>query len=325
MNIFIKRRPGCYSFILWVRDLFILQLLLVTYALLFLFLLQCIITIFKTIFYCFSFLFHSIDSSLDVKGEIELPFHVDVDKFDNRFSVAFEIASVKVSTDRPAKTRVIETSHAERPRRMTVSLELSGQSLGLELPNYNLTLQTLEYVKQDSLLVATMVSLVCADSLDNMEVHFTDDHFNISQSSSKSPRGSFSGKKYMALESSPRSFRSPSDISLVDIRSYRYRRLTEDYPILQRHLLHYILPLAAADRVELMESQEPILKFVSSSIDEQVTTMVVHVLFDFPSFFFSFIFEGVNFYAGHSSQSHFSNNNNNKNQYLFCVFHLIVH
>lgn len=117
-------------------------------------------------------------------------------------------------------------------------------------PVYQLSPSTLEYVKQDSLLLATLVSLVCSDHLDNIQQHLTDDHFSTSDFLRPS--------------------RSSSDMSLVDMRSYRYHRLTSDYPLLQRHLLHYILPLAACDNPQLVESSEPILKFVTNDISDQV-------------------------------------------------------
>ena len=50
----------------------------------------------------------------------------------------------------------------------------------------------------------------------------------------------------------------------------RYQRLTEDFPILQRHLLNYIVPLAAVDKPELLAGDEPILKFVTNEIDDTV-------------------------------------------------------
>ncbi|KAH9515330.1 hypothetical protein Btru_014177, partial [Bulinus truncatus] len=186
----------------------------------------------------------------------ELPFQIDVDYFDNTFSFTFDIHHVKIGQSDPVKPK--------KPRASTYpftnSYEKSGQSWSLKLPMYNLTPVTLEYVKQDSLLVATMVSLVCADNLDNIEQQFTDDHFN-------QPEPSLAGPYHERLL---RSQRSSSDISLVDIRSYRYQRLTDDYPILQRHLLHYILPLAGAVNSELLDCREPILKFVTNDIGDQV-------------------------------------------------------
>ena len=112
-----------------------------------------------------------------------------------------------------------------------------------------LTPVTLDYVRETSALVATLLTLLCSDELDNIETQFTDDYFQAS--------------------SLPH-HRTSSDISVVDIRSYRYHRLVDDFPILQRHLLTYIIPLAGADNPEISHSGEPILKFVTNIIDEDV-------------------------------------------------------
>ncbi|CAL1527591.1 unnamed protein product [Lymnaea stagnalis] len=198
--------------------------------------------------------------NIDVTGRSELPFHVDVASYDSTFSVTFDINHVKVGQLNDINTPVVKNKPKAAVYPFTNSYERSGQGWSLELPIYNLTPVTLEYVKQDSLLVATMVSLTCADNLDNIEQQFTDDHFN-------QPESTVSGQ-YQVTTIRPQ--RSSSDISLVDIRSYRYHRLTDDYPVLQRHLLHYILPLAGADNSELLESREPILKFVTNDINDQV-------------------------------------------------------
>jgi hypothetical protein len=114
---------------------------------------------------------------------------------------------------------------------------------------FQLTPVTLDYVRETSGLVATLLTLLCADELDDeVERQMTDDHFSISLSQ----------------------HRTASDISVVDIRSYRYHRLVDDYPVLQRHLVLYIIPLAGADNPEISHSAEPILKFVTNTIDEDV-------------------------------------------------------
>ncbi|BFZ12118.1 hypothetical protein BsWGS_15157 [Bradybaena similaris] len=200
--------------------------------------------------------------NIDASGHNELSFNVDIDRFDNGFCVTFDISFTKVGHINPART-VTSTEKLRAPvYRLSSSVDRSGQGWSLELPSYKLTPVTLDYVKQNSLLVATMVSLVCSDNLDNIEQHFTADHFNMSESVSDS--GNLS-RMYPSVFGSHQ-----SDINLVDIRSYRYHRLTDDYPILQRHLLHYILPLAGADNPELLTSTEPILKFVTNEIDGQV-------------------------------------------------------
>lgn len=119
-----------------------------------------------------------------------------------------------------------------------------------ESSTYQMTPITLEYVKEDSPLCATLVSLICSDQLDDIEEHIEDDYF---------AEGSHKMRK-----------RTMSDISLVDIRSYRYHRLTDDYPILKRHLLNLVVPLAAAEEPDIIKSGDPILKFVTSSISDKV-------------------------------------------------------
>lgn len=118
-----------------------------------------------------------------------------------------------------------------------------------EPASYQLTPLTLDYVRETSALVATLLTLTCSDELEGLEAQFTDDPF---------PASSF-----------PRN-RTASDISVVDIRSYRYHRLVDDFPILMRHLLAYIIPLAGADNPEISHSGEPILKFVTNNINEDV-------------------------------------------------------
>ncbi|XP_076441937.1 uncharacterized protein LOC143280973 isoform X2 [Babylonia areolata] len=118
-----------------------------------------------------------------------------------------------------------------------------------EPASYQLTPVTLDYVRETSGLVATLLTLLCSDELDDNETHFTEDHF--------------------PATSIPR-HRASSDISVVDIRSYRYHCLVDDFPILQRHLLTYIVPLAGADNPEISRSGDPVLKFVTNVIDEDV-------------------------------------------------------
>ncbi|ESP02327.1 hypothetical protein LOTGIDRAFT_238051 [Lottia gigantea] len=184
--------------------------------------------------------------NIDEAGRKELPYEVVIQPFNPEFSIIF------TSDGLPS----IDCLYVPRSKPQTFSrTENSVESLlerpasFVENPSYLLTPTTLDYIKNDSLLVATMVSLVCADELDEIDTHFTDNYFR--------------------QESVPRD-RTMSDISLVDIRSYRYQRLTDDFPILQRHLLNYILPLAGADNPDMSNSGDPILKFVTNDIDEKV-------------------------------------------------------
>ncbi|GFO26040.1 Zinc finger fyve domain-containing protein 26 [Plakobranchus ocellatus] len=238
---------------------------------------------------------HGYSENIDISGRNELPFKINIDFFDNTYSVAFNMSQVKSegssihlhtagSQSRTLFINSVQPKAQVSARSSAVSLrppssasnatsttltEFSGgsPSWSLEQPVYNLTPVTLEYVKQDSLLVATMVSLVCADNLDNIDQQFTDDHFNLTDSNSTMSKSTNLAHSYSTKLPMPH---SSSDISLVDIRSYRYHRLTDDYPVLMRHLLHYILPLASADNPQLLEGRDPILKFVTNEIDDQV-------------------------------------------------------
>ena len=242
-----------------------------------------------------------IISLTGASGKNELAFRIAIDSFDNKFAVAFNISQVKpggaAALADPALAKSGASSQAsgghqkdqssqQSSTRTVPSPSSSGKLLNqlsdclgaspswsLAQPVYNLTPVTLEYVKQDSLLVATMVSLVCADNLDNIEQQFTDDHFQLTESNSTSASQSLSlSRSYSANLPLPH---SSSDISLVDIRSYRYHRLTDDYPIMMRHLLHYILPLASANNPQLLEGRDPILKFVTNDIDDQVCRTII--------------------------------------------------
>ncbi|KAK6181134.1 hypothetical protein SNE40_009062 [Patella caerulea] len=185
--------------------------------------------------------------NIDTAGRKELPFTVTVQPFNQEFTIVFTSSCLP-----SAETPVLPPcSKPKLVSRMESSIESLLERSGsyIENPSYLLTPTTLDYIKSDSLLVATMVSLVCADELDEIDQHFNDDYFR--------------------QESFPKN-RTMSDISLVDIRSYRYQRLTDDFPVLQRHLLNYILPLAGADNPDISNSGDPILKFVTNDIDEKV-------------------------------------------------------
>lgn len=184
-------------------------------------------------------------------GPGDQPFILTVSDYVFEFSFVFEMSLLP-------KDSVHSTPHGSLspPRGLDSSLdsllEQSDRSFVVETPSYQLTPITLDYVKTDSVLVATMVSLVCADELDDLEHQLQDDHFESSSVKSRTT--------------------SMSDISLVDIRSYRYQRLMDDYPILQRHLLNYIIPLAAADNPDILSSSDRVLKFVTNEIDDSVKT-----------------------------------------------------
>ena len=126
---------------------------------------------------------------------------------------------------------------------------------------YSLTPNTLEYIKSDCPLVATLVSLMCSDDLEDV---FNDIDDQIEDSIQAS--GSHS-----SLEASVNRSRAASSMSMLDIRSYRYEKLTQ-YPTLKGHLLNYIIPLAATENSDLLKGDDPILKLLTSDIIERFKT-----------------------------------------------------
>ncbi|KAL4238418.1 hypothetical protein ACF0H5_003126 [Mactra antiquata] len=125
---------------------------------------------------------------------------------------------------------------------------------------YSLTPNTLEYIKSDCPLIATLVSLMCSDEMDDnlIDSAFDDSHFNHKES----------------LDESIRS-RTSSSMSMLDLRSYRYDKLTNDYPTLKRHLLNYIVPLAATEDPDILKGDDPILKLLTHDIVERYKTNIL--------------------------------------------------
>lgn len=129
---------------------------------------------------------------------------------------------------------------------------------------YSLTPNTLEYIKSDCPLIATLVSLMCSDEMDDniIDSAFDDGHFN--------HKGSLSSFED-SLQASLRS-RTSSSMSMLDLKSYRYDKLTHDYPTLKRHLLNYIVPLAATEDPDILKGDDPILKLLTHDIVERYKT-----------------------------------------------------
>ena len=154
------------------------------------------------------------------------------------------------------------------PKNLDLSFEHSGGSKKEDSVRYQLTPQTLEYIKDESPLVATLVSLVCMDELDDIEEHLNVDYFTGSLRS-----------------------RSSSEMSLVDIKSYRYQKLTRDYPILKGHILSFVIPVAGAEDPEILGSADPILKFISNNISDRVKVCMLnlHTSKEYQSVFMKFL------------------------------------
>ncbi|XP_053395117.1 zinc finger FYVE domain-containing protein 26-like [Mercenaria mercenaria] len=132
---------------------------------------------------------------------------------------------------------------------------------------YNLTPNTLEYIKSDCPLVATLVSLMCSDDMEEnlIDDAFDEGHFNTSGSS-------FTSSLESSLQMSLNRSRTSSSMSMLDLKSYRYEKLSNEYPALKRHLLNYIVPLAATEDPDILKGDDPILKLLTSDIVERFKT-----------------------------------------------------
>ena len=128
---------------------------------------------------------------------------------------------------------------------------------------YNMTPNTLDYIKADCPLVATLVSLVCSDDFDDVciEEDLNEGHFG---SLSVSDPDSILNRS-----------RSPSAMSVVDIKSYRYEKLTYEYPFFKRHLLNYFVPLAATEDHDILKGDDPILKLLISDMMERFKSSIL--------------------------------------------------
>ncbi|XP_062609221.1 zinc finger FYVE domain-containing protein 26-like [Saccostrea cucullata] len=200
---------------------------------------------------------HGYSESIDTAGRKELPFKVLTYNYKYNFLVKFdgETHNLRSIPSSPALT--FHKTHrrvTSLPKNLDLSFEHSGGSKKVPHMKYQLTPLTLEYIKDESPLVATLVSLVCMDELDDIEEHLNVDHFTGSLRS-----------------------RSSSEMSLVDIKSYRYQRLTRDYPILNGHILSYVIPVAGAEDPEILGSADPILKFISNNISDSVKVCMLNL------------------------------------------------
>ena len=127
------------------------------------------------------------------------------------------------------------------------------------LVNFQLSPVMLDYVRESSDLLATLLTLVYTDWSEESSASFEEN--------------------VMSDDMEMRS-RSSSDVSIVDIRSYCYRRLVDDFPVLQRHMLVYAIPLAAADNMEISFEIEPLLKFVTNNADQDIKVCLFNLHID---------------------------------------------
>ena len=199
---------------------------------------------FQDIFFQF-FFFHFIsDSSSDP------PYDIEVIPSCKTFMCAFDFESV-------TRAEMYKKSNIQPS-----AIEGSGDSfVHDEDITYDLTPNTLEYIKRDCPLVATLVSLVCSDDVEesSMDDTFDETYFNVSGSH---------GSHDSNYEINNRE-RAASSMSVVDMKSYRYEKLTYDYPALKRHLLNFIVPLAATEDHVIFKGDDPILKLLTSEIVEK--------------------------------------------------------
>lgn len=186
----------------------------------------------------------------DRTGKKELPFNIGIDMYLNEFLVAFDYNLLKQRFQKTKGHRRITSL----PKNLTKEFGKRVSKSNSKAPMYNLTPVTLQYVQAECPLVATLVSLVCADELDDIEEHLAEDYF-----------------------SNHLRERTASEISLVDIRSYRYQKLTDDYRTLRRHVLSYVIPIAGAEDPEILKGSDPLLKLITSNMSEKVKACMLNL------------------------------------------------
>ena len=196
-------------------------------------------------FFCFS----------DVHGKNELPFDIEVVPYNKVFLCVFDFESI---------TRGMKLNSSRLNSSLSSQKSDQGELNSSRDLTYNMTPNTLDYIKADCPLVATLVSLVCSDDFDEV---FIEDNLN---------EGHFASSLSVSdPDSILNRSRSPSAMSLVDIRSYRYEKLTNEYPYVKRHLLNYFIPLAATEDHEILKGDDPILKLLTSSMMDRFKSSVL--------------------------------------------------
>lgn len=193
----------------------------------------------------------------DVTGRKELPFQTGVTSYNTDFMVAFDFSVLQDQAQKVKAHRRITSL----PKNLSLASDRSRSFSNPKrpsTPSYQLTPVTLDYIKAECPLVATLVSLVCSDDvdLDDIEEHLELDHFN----DSNRLRG-----------------RTASEMSLMDIRSYRYQKLTDEYPTLKRHLLNYVIPIAGAEDPQILKGRDSLLKLITSNFSEKVKACMLNL------------------------------------------------
>ncbi|OWF55424.1 Zinc finger FYVE domain-containing protein 26 [Mizuhopecten yessoensis] len=198
---------------------------------------------------------HGYSENIDMTGRKELPFQTGVTSYKADFMVTFDFT---VLQDRAQKFKG-HRRITSLPKNLSLSVDRSRSLSNPKspvIPSYQLTPVTLDYIKTECPLVATLVSLVCSDDLDDIEDHMEMDYFT----KSETLRG-----------------RTQSEMSLMDIRSYRYQKLTDEYPTLKRHLLNYVIPIAGAEDPEILKGRDSLLKLITSNFSEKVKACMLNL------------------------------------------------
>lgn len=198
---------------------------------------------------------HEFAENINLHGKNELPFDIEVVPYNKDFLCVFDFESIN---------RGMKICSSRLNSSLTSQKSDQGEINDSRDMTYNMTPNTLDYIKADCPLVATLVSLVCSDDFDEVfiEDNLNEGHFGSSLSVSDP-------------DSILNRSRSPSAMSLVDIRSYRYEKLTNEYPYLKRHLLNYFIPLAATEDHEILKGDDPILKLLTSSMMDRFKSSVL--------------------------------------------------
>lgn len=186
----------------------------------------------------------------------ELPFQVFPETSNTKFLYIFDATQLQKQLSEKAERSNTVSCNQE----MDLKYSRSSSKIESDLPAFKLTSNALEYIKTESPFVATLVSLVCNDDLDNNDDHFSEDNLD----EEEDEENSWMKKNRSSLE-----------MSLVDIKSFRYQKLSVDYPVLKQHILQNIIPLAQVEHPEIILGEEALLKFMSFEIPSDIKISIL--------------------------------------------------
>ncbi|PAA54350.1 hypothetical protein BOX15_Mlig014784g2 [Macrostomum lignano] len=155
----------------------------------------------------------------------------------------------------------------------------SGSTVDDSKRPYSITMATLDYLRDSSPLLATLVSLACPDQVtDNLSLTLHLDHYASVAAASNSSGSDFQHISTMSRSPNSSSNNSSTATTIcqtdvgslggIDIRSYLYQRLAHSFPQLGQHVLRYFGPLAQSPLAGPVES---LLKLCSRSPTEAWT------------------------------------------------------